>query len=273
MNTQLNTMYISTLAAFAIGGCLGPNPWLKKECGQSWSVVAQGATGEKDPGQVFLIQNDGQWISASACYNDAQSENALDPESTEYMALRNAALTACQNQAIEMGLVSENCEETLTEPVNGGTCMLNEAECSAPGETGETGGTGETGETSPTDVGFDTPANFVRCVMDKCTVQQALIDQVLQANADTFAVDGTILAPHTSTTGVQDGWEFDGITKGNLGYALGFVNGDVVTEVGGEPFDNWNALLDAANAALHADTVEVVFIRDNRVLTRRYSRI
>jgi hypothetical protein len=263
MNTQLNKMYISTLAAFTIGGCLGPNPLLK-ECGQSWIVVAQGATGDKNSGQEYPIQNGGQWISASACYNEAQSEIVLDPDSIEYMALRTAALAACQNQAIEMGLVGENCEESLTEPVNVGTCMLNEAECSAEGETGETG---------PTDVGFDTPATFIRCVSDKCTVQQALIDQVLQANADTFAVDGTTLAPHNSTTGVQDGWQFNGISKGNLGDALGFANGDVVTEVGGEPFDNWNAVLDAANAALHADTVEVVFIRDNRVLTRRYSRI
>lgn len=273
MNTKLNTMCIATLAAFAIGGCLGPNPLLKKECGQSWRIIAKGATGEKEPGQVFPIRDEGEWTSASVCYNGAQSESVLNPESVEYMALRLAALAECQKQADLMGLISDNCEESLTEPTNVGTCVLDTDQCSAPDETGETGETGETSETSPTDVGFDTPANFVRCVGDKCTVQQGLIDQILEANADTFAIDGTTLAPHTSTTGVQDGWEFAGITRGNLGDALGFENGDVVTEVGGEPFDSWNAVLDAANAALHADTVEVVFIRDNRVLTRRYSRI
>lgn len=279
MNTNRNTTCIFTLAAVTLGGCLGPNPLLFKECGQSWIVVAQGARGERSLGDLVPIQQKGKWTSASVCYNDAQSESVLDPESVEYKALRLAALAECQKQAELMGLNSENCEESLTEPVTVGSCMLGYDECSTPDETGETGGTGETGETgetsetSPTDVGFDTPANFVRCVGDKCTVQQGLIDQVLEANADTFAVDGTTLAPHTSTTGVQDGWEFAGITEGNLGDALGFENGDVVTEVGGEPFDSWNAVLDAANAALHADTVEVVFIRDNRVLRRRYSRI
>jgi membrane-associated protease RseP (regulator of RpoE activity) len=204
MNTKLNTMYIATLAAFITGGCLGPNPWLKK-CGQSWTVVAKGAMGEHPTGELIAIEQNGQPTSASVCYNDAQSETILNPESVEYMAIRSSALAECQKQAAVMGLVSENCEESLTEPANVGTCVLSEAQCSAPDETGETGESG--------------------------------------------------------------------ITKGNLGNALGFQNGDVVTEVGGEPFDSWNAVLDAANGSFHASTVEVVFIRDNRVLTRRYSRI
>jgi hypothetical protein len=266
MNTNRNIMYIFTLATSAAGGCLGPNPLLK-ECGQSWIVVAQDAQGEYSNGSSEAIQENGQWMSASACYNGVQSENVLDPASLEYMALRTAALAACQEKAVELGFVTDNCEESLTEPTELGTCLLHKAECSGPGDTGETGETGEP------EVGFDNPTRFISCKGSKCVVQQAFIDQVLQASADTFAADGTTLAPHISATGIQDGWEFGGVTKGNLGGALGFENGDVVTEVGGEPFDSWNAILEAGNAALRARVVGIVFIRDNRVLTRSYSRI
>jgi hypothetical protein len=196
---------------------------------------------------------------------EAQAGNVNDPESVEYKALKSAALSACQAQAADLGLVSENCEDNLGEPQKDGSCMLEEGECGIVG--GETGGAGDPSG------GFDTPSDLVACDGDLCEVQQALIDQVLQADAATFDADGTTLAPHNAATGEQDGWEFGGITAGNLGDALGFQNGDVVTEVGGEPFDSWNAVIDAANAALHADVVEVVFIRDNRVLTRRYARI
>lgn len=263
------------LAATVLSGCLGPNPLLLKECDTKWIVVAQGAQGETLRGDLHDIESDGQWVSETTCYNDAQSANALDPASAEYQALQNAALAACQVKAVQLGLVNDTCAESLTPPVSIGPCTLAEAECLPSGETGETGETGEPGETGETgdDGGFIYPAGLVICEGDACAVKQDLIDQVLQAGPSAFEADGTTLAPHLSATGAQDGWEFGGISTGNLGAALGFENGDVVTEVAGEPVDSWSAVVDAANAALHAEYVDVVFIRDNEVLTRRYSRM
>lgn len=103
-------------------------------------------------------------------------------------------------------------------------------------------------------------------------VDQALINQVLLASPDDFAADGTMLAPHYTSTGMQDGWEFSGITSGSLGDALQFQNGDVVIEVGGITVNSWSAVIDVANAALHADAVRVRFIRNGQVLSRTFER-
>ncbi|WP_146157952.1 hypothetical protein [Enhygromyxa salina] len=179
-----------------------------------------------------------------------------------------------------MNLVSNNCEESLTEPQHVGNCLVHKDLCGPVDETGgETMGetddetTGETGdETTGDDAPLLTPSEFVTCVRDSCEVEQALIDQVLVADSSTFAADGTYLTPHMAASGEQDGWAFAGIVRGNLGDALGFENGDVVTEVAGEPVDSWAVVIDVANEALHAERVELVFVRDNVVHTRTYVR-
>ncbi|WP_106093212.1 hypothetical protein [Enhygromyxa salina] len=180
-----------------------------------------------------------------------------------------------------MDLVSHNCEESLSEPRYLGSCLIGKDHCDGGDGTGESGGTGDTDgdatgdtgdETTGDDSPFVAPADLVACIGDTCEIRQALIDQVLTADSSTFAADGTYLIPHTATSDQQDGWEVAGVVSGNLGHALGFENGDVITEVAGEPVDSWAAVVDVANEALHAQRVELVLVRDNVVHTRSYVR-
>ena len=252
-----------------VSGCLGPNPRLKK-CGETWAVTTAGATGEHlNSGERIAIRtHDDKPVTASRCLAPMHAAQIEDPNSLVYTALRADALLACQARADVLQLVDDDCEDHLSPPSYVSSCLVHKNECDGGGETG-----GETGDAAPAAPnGFKRVKALVHCDGDTCTVDQALIDAVLDADAATFAADGTVLSPHRDSTGRQDGWELGGITRSNLGAALGFENGDVVTRVGDEPVDGWATVVRVANAALHANAVTLEFTRGGRRQERRFVR-
>jgi len=259
-------LWMCSAAFVTLAGCLGPNPYLDS-CGQEWAVESVDAKGGNAAGIEVPIKENDEWTRGTLCLTSAQAETVTDPGSLVNEALRLQALSNCKAQAVDLSLISEDCDENLSEPVYVGECLVEHGECQADDEAGGTEGSDTVGG------GFDTPTDKVSCVGDVCSVDQSLVAEVLGASESTFAADGTTVAPHYTSSGAQDGWVIAGIGSGNLGDALGFENGDVVIEVDGETVDSWLAVIDAANRSLHADEVRVVFVRDGRQTSRTFSRI
>lgn len=263
--------FVALVLLTCITGCLGPNPRLE-DCGEKWVIEADDAWYKVPKDDIYrrncaYIDKDYECVlpRGELCLNRAQASNMLtDPNSLELATLQSKAIAHCKEVALAKNATWENCETGIGEPFYDGRCMLAADRCDGEGgvETGEsTGGESETGDAAAPLV-----LDGISCNRDTCTIPAATVEALLAANDASLSADGTIVVPHA------DGLQLRGVQPGNLGAVLGFVDGDVVTEIDGAPIMGWDALVGAINRVLEAERVQLTVERDGRARTQMFVR-
>ena len=103
-------------------------------------------------------------------------------------------------------------------------------------------------------------------VVSDLLIATAISDPVGLAN------DGTTAKQVVDARGAPYGFEIAGVISTNIGGVLGLQNGDVVTDVGGQPTATYQDLLDTAAILLEASRVSVEVTRGDSVMTLTYRR-
>lgn len=257
-----STTVMCFLIAVAGSSCLMDNP--AALCGEKWAAQTVDATGKDGAGATVLIKKNGQWMEGSVCLTESAAAGAGDPMDASYQAVQNAAISACETQAANLNLGPPiTCSSNVGTPFYKESCVMALDECN-PSMGTDTGGS-ETGGSN----GFADLGTRVVCLRGTCDVAQSLIDEVLGASDAQLSGDGTEIEAHF-VAGQQDGYQINSAPSGSVAEALGFQDGDVATKVAGLTIDSSADLIDAANLALHANSVVVEYVRSGTTSTTTF---
>lgn len=197
-----------------------------------------------------------------------------DPSSWFYHEVLDDIIIECESRAAAMLLGNPDCDQVATIAYVG-ECAITAEKCWGTGgdddaDGGAETGSMETGGTEPKLSDLDI-SDEVALRTSGYVVSQLLIDTVL---ADPVGVsnDGTTAVQVLDVTGSPYGFEIDGVTSTNLGGALGFQNGDIVTSVSGQSTQTYSDLLKVVSILLSANSTSVSVLRGTSSTTLHYQR-
>lgn len=282
MNKVLSVLLAFGTASIIGLGCIFPDYGIVvgARCGEEWGAQTVGAYGyDAADSKVWIKTQSGDWVTWKVCLTEAAAVQMADVESELAAEFLFIAQDQCLQRAFELGLTDTDQTCTTTaDIVYFGECLLDYCEAAETGgndevDDGETGGSEDTEETEG-DLGSLSELDIdqeVALINGEYVISQLLIETAL---GDPIGIydDGTRAKQVFDVTGNPYGFEISGVTTGNLGDALGFQNGDIITRVNGEPTQTLEDLMTVMEDLLEANTASVTVLRGSSVLTLNYRR-
>ncbi len=111
------------------------------------------------------------------------------------------------------------------------------------------------------------PQGAIVCTAERCTLRRDFIDRV-RDNPTRLAQQARFVP--SQHDGKFNGIKVYGIRRGSIPALVGLANGDLITEIDGQPLTSISDVFDIALAPLSSDRFTVTFDREDQTLTREF---